>query len=69
MYLDIHVGHDLNPDIPVYSDTIHTQRCINVHVTVRVRYKILPFVYTQSLTTVVSIDKKDEIRAYMNARS
>lgn len=73
--LDIHVGHDKNQYIPVYGDSIPTQRCINVHVRLSERHKICHLIiYTQSFTTVVkmvgrSIDKKDEIRVYIKART
>ena len=73
LLLDIHVGHDKNQYIPVLGYSISTQWYINVHVRLSVRQN-LPFEYTQSSTTAVkmvdrSVDKKDEIRAYIKARS
>ena len=58
---------------PVYVYSRSTQWCINVHGRLSVKQKN-PFECTQSLTTVVkmvcrSLDQKDEIGAYIKARS
>ena len=63
------MGPDKNQYIPEKGYSIPTKWCINVHVRLSVRQN-LPFEYTQSLTMDGrSVDKKDEILTYIQARS
>ena len=58
------MGHDKNQYILVQGYSISTQWYINVHVRLSVRHKIHAIKMVGR-----SVDKKDEIRAYIKARS